>query len=146
MDAMRAWTLRIATSSLIVALLALAAGSPAVAAQRAAQPAVPIGDADGDGDIDLDDLVKRISDSKAMGVFTKLTLKRDIDTLKRDLKAFHDGGSQHKLEKLHERYDVLVHKLMTLLQEKDPGLAREVAQARILLWTKLADPNEFRRL
>ncbi len=143
---MHAWTFRIAASALIVALLALAAGSTAGAAQRVAQPAVPIGDADGDGDIDLDDLVKRISDSKAMGMFTKLTLKREIDALKRDLKAFHDGGSKSALEKLHERYDVLVHKLMTLLQEKDPGLAREVAQARTFLWTKLTDPNEFRRL
>ena len=143
---MHAWILRIAASASIVAMLALAAGPAAVAAQRAAQPAVPIGDADGDGDIDLDDLVKRISDSKAIGVFTKLTLKRDIDALKRDLKAFHDGGSQHKLEKLHERYDVLVHKLMTLLQEKDPGLAREVSQARTFLWSQLADPNQFKRL
>jgi hypothetical protein len=146
MDAMRAWILRIAASALIATMLALAAGPATAAAQRAAQPAVPIGDADGDGDIDLNDLVKRISDSKAMGVFTKLTLKKDIDALKRDLKAFHDGGSQHKLEKLHERYDVLVHKLMALLQEKDPGLAREVSQARTLLWSKLADPKEFRRL
>jgi hypothetical protein len=146
MDAMRAWILRIAASALIAAMLALAAGPAAVAAQRVAQPAVPIGDADGDGDIDLDDLVKRISDSKAIGTFTKLSLKRDIDGLKRDLKAHHDGTTKGQLEKLHERYDVLVHKLVHLLQEKDPGLAREVSRARTFLWTKLTDPNEFRRL
>jgi hypothetical protein len=142
---MHAWSFRIAASALIVALLALAAGSPAVAAQRAVQPAVPIGDADGDGDIDLDDLVKRISDSKAIGTFTKLSLKRDIDSLNRDLKVFHNDA-KGTLDKLHERYDVLVHKLTALLQEKDPGLAREVARARTFLWDKLADPKEFRRL
>ena len=110
------------------------------------RPAVPIGDADGDGDVDLDDLIKRISDSKAIGLLTKISLKREIDGFKADLKAVHDGASKSTLTQLHERYDLLVHKLMTLLQPKDPGLASEISEARNFLWAKLADPNEFRRM
>jgi hypothetical protein len=117
-----------------------------VATADQARPVAPIGDADGDGDIDLDDLVKRISDSKAIGVLTKLSLKHEIDAFKADLKALHDGATKSTLAQLHQRYDLLVHKLIGLLQAKDPGLAREVAQARNFLWAKLADPKEFRRM
>jgi len=134
---------------LLALLLLAAAAMPSLglmSAAAAAPAAIPIGDADGDGDIDLDDLFKRLSDSKAVGVLTKISLKREIDELERDLKAFHGGTVKSTLDKLHERYDLLVHKLMSLLQSKDPGLARDIARARDLLWSKLADPSEFTRL
>jgi hypothetical protein len=133
----------------LLALLLLAAAampSVGVMSAAAAPAAIPIGDADGDGDIDLDDLFKRLGDSKAVGVLTKISLKREIDELERDLKAFHDGTVKSTLDKIHERYDLLVHKLMSLLQSKDPGLARDIARSRDLLWSKLADPSEFKRL
>ena len=117
-------------------------------AANAARPTVPvpIGDADGDGDIDLDDLAKRVGDSKAIGLLTKLSLKREIEVFKVDLKAVHDGASKSTLTQMRERYDLMVHKLMTLLQAKDPGLAKEIAEARNFLWAKLADPKEFRKM
>jgi len=86
-----------------------------------------------------------VGDSKAIGLLTKLSLKREIDTFKADLKAVHDG-SKGTLAQMHERYDLMVNKLMTLLQAKDPGLAKEIADARAFLWSKLADPNQFKRM
>ncbi len=141
---------RTVVSTLIAAMVALATAAlegtlAAAAAEKAGAPP-PIGDADGDGDVDLDDLVKRIGDSSAIGTFTKLSLKLEIDRFERDLRAFHDRAGKHSLGELHERYDLLVHKLMRLLQDKDPGLAREIAEARDFLWAKLADPREFRRM
>ena len=104
------------------------------------------GDLDGDGDVDFDDLIKRISDTKAIGILTKLSLKREIDGFEADLETFHDGKSSSSLDELRERYDLLVHKLLGLLQEKDADLARDIAGARDILWAKLADPEEFRRM
>jgi len=140
---------RIVAALLTAALIAVGASAPATTiagTEDKVAPPIPIGDADGDGDVDLDDLARRIADSKAVGLLTKLSLKREIDALERDLKSFHDGAVKSTLDQLHERYDLLVHKLMSLLQEKDPKLARDVSGARDPLWTKLADPNEFRRM
>ena len=131
-----------ATMMIVVAWLST---SIAVAAEPKA-PAVPIGDADGDGDVDLDDLAKRVGDSKAIGLVTKISLKRQIDGFKSDLKAFHSGSKKSTLAQLHERYNRMVDKLRGLLQAKDPGLAREISQARNFLWDKLADPTEFKRM
>ncbi len=105
-----------------------------------------VGDVDGDGDVDFDDLIKRISDTKAIGVLTKLSLKRDIDGFEADLEAYHAGGAASSLEQLHERYDLLVHKLVGLLQDKDPDLASDITRARDPLWARLADPDEFTRM
>jgi hypothetical protein len=149
MSVSRVVLFRILASMLIATMVAIGTATSetrsALAADKGASPAIPIGDADGDGDVDLDDLAKRIGDSKGVGLLTKLSLKREIDGLERDLKSFHDSANG-TLDKLHERYDLLVHKVMSLLQDKDPKLARDVSGARDLLWSKLADPNEFRRL
>jgi hypothetical protein len=148
-DSLRALKVGIVAATLIALAGALGVGSYApttAVAGTPTRPAVPIGDADGDGDVDLDDLIKRIKDSNAVGLLTKISLKRDIDVFKGDLKAVHDGASKSTLVQLHERYDLMVHKLISALQAKDPGLAREISESRNYLWSKLADPNEFRRM
>ena len=131
--AVRALTFRLVVFLLFAGIVAVGAnmlvtGDAAAAVDESAQPPIPdadlpIGDVDGDGDVDLDDLVSRISDSKAIVFLTNLSLKRDIDGFERALKSFHDGDAKSTLAKLHERYDLLVHKLLSLLQEKDPELA-----------------------
>lgn len=141
-------TLRFRSIAGMMALVSVSVGTTLAMAVvgEAAAPPIPIGDADGDGDVDLDDLVKRIRDSKAIGLLTKLSLKREIERFERDLQAFYDGVGKSTLAELHERYDLLVHKLVTLLQGKDPGLARDISRARDPLWAKLTDADEVRRL
>jgi hypothetical protein len=126
---------------------ALVCAVAAAAVKGAVDPAgIAIGDIDGDGDVDLDDLMVRIGESKAIGWMTKLTLKRDIDGFQGELRQFHEGRSKLTLDQLHERYDVLVYKLLALVQDKDPALARDIASSRDPLWAQLSDPAGFGRL
>jgi hypothetical protein len=98
---------------------------------------------DGTDDFDLNALVSRISQSKALGLFTKLSLKQDIDGLLENVRKYHDGSGDGSLEKLRERYDVLVHKLMILLQEKDGELVQSIDDGRDKLWAILSDHEKF---
>lgn len=93
--------------------------------------------------LDLDDLSDRIANTKAIGVLSKLSMKRDVDTLEKDLRAFHKGGASRTLEQLRERYDLMVHNLLVQIQDKDAELAKDVARVRDDLWKRLADPDEF---
>jgi len=98
---------------------------------------------DGADDFDLNALVSRISQSKALGLFTKLSLKHDVDGLLENVRKYHDGSGDGSLEQLRERYDVLVHKLMILLQEKDGELAKSIDDGRDKLWAMLSDHEKF---
>jgi len=98
---------------------------------------------DGADDFDLNALVSRISQSKALGLFTKLSLKHDVDGLLENVRKYHDGSGDGSLEQLRERYDVLVHKLMILLQEKDGELVKSIDDGRDKLWAILSDHEKF---
>ena len=102
---------------------------------RPASPAPP--------PLDLAGLEKRLRDTKAIGVFTKLSLKNQVDDLIADFKAFHDRRSSIKLEDLRERYNGLMLKVLSLLQRDDPPLARDLSASREALWTVLTDPVKF---
>jgi len=111
-----------------------------------------------DETFDLDDLVGRISSSKSLGFFTKISLKNDIDNLLAELRDHHDkfdntsgndssDSTQHEsLQQLRERYDVMVHKLVVLLQDKDAELVKSIDDGREQLWAVLADRKKFAQL
>ena len=94
-------------------------------------------------DFDRDALVDRVSHSKALGFFTKLSLKQDVDQLLVGFRAHHDGSEDYSIEQLRERYDVMVHKLVILLQEKDQELVQTIDDGRERLWAKLSDEKKF---
>ncbi len=95
--------------------------------------------------LDLDDLERRLKETSALGVLTKLALKNEIDDLIDDVGKFHQK-QRGELAKLRERFELLLMKVTSLLQDKEPELAREVAGAREGLWKLLADPGEFAKL
>ena len=76
--------------------------------------------------LDLTSLEKRLRETKAVGVFTKLSLKNQVDDLLEQLAAFHEGRGQIPLAKLRQSYDLLLLKMLSLLQDKDPALARDM--------------------
>ena len=93
--------------------------------------------------LDLAKLEKRLRDTKAIGVFTKLTLKNQVEDLLQEIKSFHEGHAEGTLAELRERYNLLMLKVLSLLQRDDPQLARDLSASREALWAILADPEKF---
>jgi hypothetical protein len=95
---------------------------------------------------DLTSLEKRLRATSAIGVFTKLSLKNEVDDLLERFRTFHTGRGGTPLAKLRESYDLLVLKVVSLLQDKDSALARDISTSREALWSLLADPEKFKTL
>jgi len=99
-----------------------------------------------EGDFSIAKLVARIRETGAIGFFTKLALKNQIDDLLNQFREFHAGVRDIELSVLNERFNLLLMKVITLLQDDDPKLFQDIVSAREFLWTNLADPERFEHL
>jgi hypothetical protein len=95
--------------------------------------------------ISLEELGERIKATPAIGTFSKLALKNDIDDLVDDLRGYHQHH-EGDLHDLHQRYEALVLKLLTLLEDDEPELAMALARSRDDIWSRLVNPAEFAKL
>jgi hypothetical protein len=95
--------------------------------------------------LDLASLETRLRATKAIGVFTKLSLKNKVSDLFDQFKAFHHGGAP-PLTTLRQEYDLLLLKLLSLLQDDDASLASAISASRESIWAMLADPAKFTKL
>ena len=96
--------------------------------------------------LDLATLETRLKETSAIGVFTKLTLKNQVDDLLNRFRAYYGGRAKTTLAELRQPYDLLILKVLALLQDGDPSLARAVADSREAMWGILADPAKFKAL
>jgi hypothetical protein len=96
--------------------------------------------------LDLKSLEKRLRETKAIGIFTKLSLKNQVDDLLDQFRAFHQRKGGTKLAELRQSYDLLMMKVLSLLQDSDPPLARDIVTSREGIWSLLADPVKFATL
>ncbi|MHB1140312.1 MAG: hypothetical protein ACYC1T_00945 [Sulfuricaulis sp.] len=96
--------------------------------------------------LDLTTLETRLKETKAIGVFTKITLKNQVDDLLEQFRAYYQGRAKTSLAELRRPYDGLVLKTLSLLQDGDPELARAIVASREAIWGILADPNKFATL
>ncbi|QJR15887.1 hypothetical protein [Usitatibacter palustris] len=93
--------------------------------------------------LDLKTLESRLRGSSAIGVMTKLALKNQVDDLVKRFKAYHDGSRPPQLAELRPSYELLVMKFMTLLQDKDAALAKDINASREAIWGLLADREKL---
>jgi hypothetical protein len=93
--------------------------------------------------IDLPELERRLRDTRAIGVFTKLSLKNQVDDLLASFRILYEGPNKHASPELRQRYDSLLLKVLNLLQEGDPQLAAAISSSRESIWGILADPDRF---
>jgi hypothetical protein len=108
--------------------------APAARAQTAAAPA-----------LDLAALEQRLKDTRAIGVFSKLSLKNQVDDLLNEFRAFYGGQARTSLAELRQRYDLLLLKVLSLLQDGDPPLASAISTSREAIWGVLADRDKFQK-
>lgn len=94
--------------------------------------------------LDVAALKTRLRDTSAIGVFTKLALNNQMDDLVQQFRQHHLGGHQTSVVRLRQLYDQLVLKVLALLQDGDPPLARTIARSREAIWSLLADPEQFK--
>ena len=93
--------------------------------------------------LDLASLGQRLRETKAIGVFTKLTLKNQVDDLISRFRLYHAGRGDVKLDQLRQSYDLLLLKVLSLLQDKDTALASAISASREIIWNILVDPKKF---
>ena len=95
--------------------------------------------------LDLASLEARLRATTAIGVFTKLSLKNQVSDLFDQFKAFHHGGVP-ALVRLRQEYDLLLLKVLSLLQDNDASLASAISASRESIWGILVDPVQFAKL
>jgi len=114
-----------------------AAPAPKPAVVAAAPPAPAAAPA-----LNLKSLEQRLRETHAIGVFTKLSLKNQVDDLLDQFRAFY-RGQVPPLTALRQRYDLLMLKVLSLLQDGDPPLANDIVASREAIWGILKDPAKF---
>ena len=110
--------------------------APQAPAQALARPAAT-------PPLDLQSLEARLKATPAIGVFTKLTLKNQIDDLLAQFRAYYRGQLKLSLAALRQSFDRLVVKVLALLQDADPALALAIEASRESIWGILSNPAKF---
>jgi len=93
--------------------------------------------------LDLDSLKERLKDTRAIGVLTKITLKNQVDDLLDKFREYYQGKLKITLAELRRSYELLVQKVLALLQDSDPSLATAIVASRDAIWGILSDPKKF---
>jgi hypothetical protein len=93
--------------------------------------------------LDVAALKARLRDTNAIGLFTKLALKNQVDDLLQQFRAHYLSGQKTNVAALRQPYDMLVLKVLALVQDGDPSLARTLSGSREAIWNILADPEKF---
>ena len=93
--------------------------------------------------LDVAALKARLRDTDAIGVFTKLALKNQVDDLLEQFRVHYRSGQKTSVASLRQPYNMLVLKVLALVQDSDPSLARTISGSREAIWGILADPEKF---
>jgi hypothetical protein len=96
--------------------------------------------------LDLTSLEQRLRDTRAIGVFTKLSIKNQVDDLLNRFRAFYRGEAKTPITALRQQYELLFIKVLTVVQDGDPSLATAISTSREAIWGILADPKKFAQI
>jgi hypothetical protein len=120
--------------------------APVVAAPPPAATPSPAAASPATKTLDLASLEQRLRDTKAIGVFTKLSLKNQVDDLLADFRALYKRAKPPPGPEFRQRYDLLLLKVLTLLQDGDPPLATAISSSKEAIWSILSDPEKLAKI
>ena len=116
---------------------------PKTASAAPKAPPAPHAPAKAAPPLDLKSLEQRLKETQAIGVLTKLSLKNQVDDLVGRFRSFHAGQRPPTLTELRPAFDLLLMKVLSLLQDKDAVLAREINASRDAIWGVLTDKQKL---
>ena len=93
--------------------------------------------------LDLKSLEQRLKDTNAIGVLTKLSLKNQVDDLVGRFREYHAGKRPPTLAELRQPFELLLMKVLALLQDKDTALAHDINASRDAIWGVLSDRDKL---
>ena len=96
--------------------------------------------------LDLNTLEEQLKETKAIGLFTKIALKNQVDDLLDQFREYYQGKAKIDMTELRRSYDLLMMKVLSLLQDEDQKLASAIVSSREAIWGLLADPKKFANL
>jgi hypothetical protein len=129
-----------APASAPIAPALVAAGVPASVPTPAPEPSTP------KPQLDFKALEQRLRDTSAIGVFTKLSIKNQVDDLLKAFRGYYAGRTPPTLDDLHQRFDGLLLKVVTLIQNDDANLASSISASRSAIWERLSNRESFQAI
>ncbi len=96
--------------------------------------------------LDLTALEARLKQTKGIGLMTKLSLRNQFDDLLGEFRKHYAGKPVPTMAELRRSYDLLMMKVLSLLQDHDQQLASDILSSRERIWGLLADPKSFAAL
>jgi hypothetical protein len=126
-----------APASAPIAPAPVAAGVPASVPSPPPAPSTP------KLQLDFKAMEQRLRNTSAIGVFTKLSIKNQVDDLLKAFRGYHAGRTPPTLDDLHQRYDGLLLKVVSLVQNDDPDLASSISASRSAIWERLSNRDSF---
>ena len=91
-------------------------------------------------------LEKQLKSTKSIGVFSKIALKNQVDDLLKKFRDHYKGKKITTMAELHRSFDLLMMKVLSLIQDDDQKLASAIVSSRDAIWALLADPKQFSAL
>ncbi len=119
------------------------AADPMVGSQRPPKQVAPAVARAQEPQLDVKSLITRLRETKAIGVMTKLALKNQVDDLLKRFRTHYEGGQKSSVAELRQAYNMLVLKVLSLVQDGDPSLASSIAGSREAIWNILTDREKF---
>jgi hypothetical protein len=102
----------------------------------------PVASRPGTAPLDLQSLETRLHETRAVGTFTRISLRNQVADVLDQFHAYHDHRAP-PLAALRQSYNLLLLKMLSLLQDSDPALARDIVASREAIWDTVADPRKF---
>ena len=94
----------------------------------------------------MDTLTKQLKETKAIGLFSKIALKNQIEDLLDEFRKYYQGNSEIDMAELRRSYNLLLMKVLSMLQDEDQKLSSAIVSSREAIWDLLADPKKFATL
>ena len=91
-------------------------------------------------------LKEQLKETKAIGFFTKISLKNQVDDLMKQFREYYQGKTKLSMKQLRQSYDLLLMKVLSLLQDTDQKLASAIVASREAIWALLSDQKKFATL